>query len=64
MRRAKELLSIPESAWLRPTVALGYPADAEATRVSSTPGMARVVPIGRKPLADIVSWERHGRRAP
>lgn len=61
-RKAKELLGIPDSRWIRQTVALGYPADEKATRVSSTPGMAGVIPIGRKPLDELVSWERYGKR--
>lgn len=62
-RKAKELLRIPADRWMRPTVALGYPADADATRVSSTPDMAKVFPsVGRRALADIVSWERFGAR--
>ncbi len=60
MRKTKELLGIPEDRWLRPTVALGYPADAEATRVRSTPHMASVIPLGRRPIADLVHWERYG----
>jgi len=61
-RTAKELLGIPQDRWLRPTVALGYPADAEATRVRSTPNMVGVIPIGRRPGADLVHWERWGAR--
>ena len=61
-RRAKELLDIPAARWVRQTVALGYPADEKATRVSSTPGMVGVLPIGRKPTGKFVSWERYGRR--
>ena len=62
-RKAKELLGIPEGRWVRQTVAFGYPADEEATRVSSTPRMAAVMPLGRRPLGEIVSWERYGKRA-
>lgn len=63
MRRAQELLGIPPERWLRPTVALGYPADALATRVSSTPAMAGALPsLGRKPMDRFVSWERFGTR--
>ena len=61
-RKAKGLLGIPEARWVRQTVALGYPADDNATRVSSTPGMVGVLPIGRKPTGEFVSWERYGRR--
>ncbi len=61
MRTAKELLGIPPERWLRPTVALGYPADAEATRVRSTPHMLEALPsLGRKPMERLVSWERYG----
>jgi nitroreductase len=61
-RKAKELLGIPAARWLRQTVALGYRADAKATRVAGT-RMVGVVPIGRKPLEEFVSWERYGKRA-
>jgi nitroreductase len=62
-RKAKELLGIPEGRWVRQTVAFGYPADEKATRVSSTPRMAAVMPLGRRPLGEVVSWERYGKRA-
>lgn len=65
MRTAKELLGIPDERWLRPTVALGYPADDDATRVRSTPRMLEVLPsLGRKPMERLVSWERFGLRQP
>lgn len=64
LQKAKELLGIPKERWLRPTVALGYPADENATRVSSTPRMVGVLPsIGRKPMAEFLSWERYGARS-
>jgi len=62
-RKAKELLGIPAARWVRQTVALGYPADEKATRVAAIPRMAGVVPIGRKPLNEFVSWERYGNRS-
>lgn len=59
---AKELLGIPQDRWLRQLISLGYPADADAARVRSTPALARALPsIGRKPLSDLVSWERFRR---
>jgi nitroreductase len=64
MRKAKELLGIPQDRWLRPTVALGYPADAEATRLRSTPHMVGVIPLGRRPLGEMVHWERYGSHRP
>lgn len=61
-RKAKQLLGIPEERWVRQTVAIGYPADENATRVASSPRMVGVLPsIGRKPLEAFVSWERYGR---
>jgi len=62
-RKAKELLGIPDGRWVRQTVAFGYPADEKATRVSSTPGMGALMPLGRKPLGEFVSWEHYGKRA-
>jgi nitroreductase len=61
-RKARELLGIPAARWVRQTVAMGYPADEDATRVSSTPRMAGAVPIGRKPMDQFVNWERYGQR--
>jgi nitroreductase len=62
-RKATELLGIPAGRWVRQTVALGHPADARATRVASTPRMVGALPLGRKPLEQLVSWERYGRRS-
>jgi nitroreductase len=62
-RKAKDLLGIPAARWVRQTVAIGYPADDKATRVASTPRMVGVVPIGRKPIEQLVSWEKYGRRS-
>jgi nitroreductase len=60
-RKAKELLGIPAARWVRQTVAIGYPADEMGTRAAGTPRMVR--PIVRKPLEQLVSWERYGRRS-
>lgn len=57
---ALELLGGPGGAGLRTVVALGYPADENARFVSSTPHLKAVVPLGRKPLDEIVSSERIG----
>jgi hypothetical protein len=43
------------------TVALGHPAGENATRVGRS-RIAGVIPIGRKPVAEFVSWERYGKR--
>ena len=60
-RKAKELLAIPEERWMRHAISLGYPADDDATKVRTTPELARALPsIGRRPMADFVSWERYG----
>jgi nitroreductase len=63
--RAKALLGIPAEKWVRQTVSLGYPADAVATHIASTPGTRRALPgIGRKPMEQFVSWDRYGQRTP
>lgn len=61
-RRAKDLLGVPADRWLRTAISLGYPADAQARRLSATPGLRTLVPLGRKPLHHLVSWDRYGRR--
>ena len=64
-RRAKEMLGVPEHRSVHTAIALGYPADAQARKLSgSPPGTRSVVPIGRKPLAELVSWERYGLHEP
>lgn len=60
-RTAKQLLGIPQERWLRQVISLGHPADAEATRVRTTPATARALAgVGRKPTAELVSWDRYG----
>lgn len=62
--KAKDLLGVPQDRWLHQLISLGHPADDDAARVLSTPGTARALPsIGRKPLRELVSWERYGRAA-
>ncbi len=59
--KAKELLGVPKERWLHQVISLGHPADADAARVSSTPATARALPsIGRRPVSELVSWERFG----
>lgn len=63
-RTAKELLGVPPERWLRQVISLGYPAD-DAARPRTTPGTARALPsIGRRPLDELVSWERFGAKRP
>ena len=57
-RRARELLGIPSKLFLRTALSLGYPAGPQALRL---PPKAPV-PKGRRPLDDLVSWERFGRK--
>jgi nitroreductase len=49
--RAKHLLGIPAERVLREVVSLGYPAE----HLQPTPN-----PPGRKPLTELVHWERFG----
>jgi nitroreductase len=59
-KRAKELLSVPPSRWLHTVISLGYPADQRALRLSADRGTLTEMPVGRKDLATLVSWERFG----
>lgn len=59
-QRARDLLGIPKRLYLRTVLSMGYPKGPEALRLPPT---ARV-PRGRRPLEDVVSWERFGEHAP
>jgi nitroreductase len=62
-RRARELLGVPDERSLHTVIALGYPANVEALRLSSAPENVRTaVREGRKPLSMFASWERYGIR--
>lgn len=64
-QRARQLLSVPEERSAHTVIALGYPAGREALRLSSAPGNVRsAVPEGRKPVAELVSWEQYGHHEP
>ena len=57
-QRARELLGIPKDRYLRTMLSIGYPAGPHALRLPpNTP-----IPRGRRPLDEIVSWERFGNR--
>ncbi|HYM50209.1 MAG TPA: nitroreductase family protein [Candidatus Limnocylindrales bacterium] len=55
-QRAKDLLSIPRDRFLRTVLSVGYPASPQALRLPR----GASVPRGRRPLDDLVSWERFG----
>jgi len=57
-RRARELLGIPSNLYLRTALSVGYPAGPQALRLPPN----APVPKGRRPLDDVVSWERFGSR--
>jgi nitroreductase len=52
-RDLKALLSIPEERGVRTALSLGYPEEAAPRPTRANPG--------RKPLGEIVHWERYGR---
>jgi nitroreductase len=60
VRAAGELLGVPAGRSVRTVISLGYPADADARFLRSTPLLRAVVPTGRKPLEKLVSWEKYG----
>jgi nitroreductase len=59
VRRAKGLLDVPQAKSLRTAIALGYPADQRALRLSADRHGLSEVPLGRRDLATFVSWERY-----
>lgn len=64
-KRAKVFLGVPGDRSVRTVISLGYPADSDARFLSHTSGGSRPgLPLGRKPLTEIVSWERYGRGQP
>ena len=59
-QRARDLLGIPANRYLRTVLSLGYPSGPQALRLPpNTP-----LPRGRRPLQDVVSWERFGSKTP
>jgi nitroreductase len=63
-RRARALLGVPDERWLRTSIALGYPADARALRISAELASAGVpvgLPMGRRAVDELVGWEHYGR---
>jgi len=55
-QRARELLAIPKDRHLRTMLSIGYPAGPEALRLPAN----APIPRGRRPIAELVSWERFG----
>jgi nitroreductase len=63
-RRARSALGVPDERWLRTSIALGYPADERALRISkelANTGVPVGLPIGRRGLDELVGWERYQR---
>jgi nitroreductase len=58
---AKALLGVPKERWLHQVISFGYPKEDVATPVLASTSGARV-PLGRRPLSELVSWERYGVR--
>jgi nitroreductase len=61
-----DLLGVPADRPIRTAVTIGYPAGASAHLVSverEKEAMLAKVPLGRKPLAELLHVERYGRRA-
>ena len=59
--RAKLILGIPADRQVSTVLSLGYPADENATRLSSTPAMTSIIPgIGRKPIGEFAYFGRYG----
>ena len=59
-QRARDLLGIPKNRYVRTVLSVGYPSGPEALRLPPN----APVPRGRRPLEDVVSWDRLGNRNP
>ena len=59
---ARNLLGVPPGLSLHTVIALGYPFDRSALRIA--PDRRSAVKPGRRPLEEVVSWERYGGRRP
>jgi nitroreductase len=59
-QRARDLLGVPPKRSIHTAISLGYPADERALRLSADRAGLSGVPIGRRDIADLVSWERFG----
>jgi nitroreductase len=55
-KHARELLGIPRERHLRTMLSIGYPAGPQALRLPEN----APIPRGRRPLSDLVNWERFG----
>ncbi|MPZ89530.1 MAG: hypothetical protein GEU81_16000 [Nitriliruptorales bacterium] len=67
MAAGKAILDIPAERALRTAISMGYPADARDRRVSvernvDTRQPLTALPVGRKPLSEIVHFDRYGGR--
>jgi nitroreductase len=59
-QRARDLLGVPKNQFVRTVISVGYPSGPEALRLPAN----APVPRGRRPLDDLVSWDRLGNRTP
>jgi nitroreductase len=59
-QRARDLLGIPKKRSLRTMLSVGYPIGPQALRLPPN----APVPRGRRPLSELVSWERFGDHKP
>ncbi|HET7036024.1 MAG TPA: nitroreductase family protein [Thermomicrobiaceae bacterium] len=64
-RRARELLGVPDDLSADTAIALGYPeSPAARTLAGGLANVRAIVPAGRMPLRELVSWERYGIHRP
>lgn len=63
---ARALLGLPADRMARTALSLGYPADERARFLSKSAderGSTPMLPLGRRSLDELVSWERYGERS-
>lgn len=56
------ILGVPPGYSLAMLIALGYPGPGDPLESTSGPPRRALAPMGRKPLAELVHYERFGRR--
>lgn len=55
---AKAILGVPPDKGLPHVISFGYPAEAPQTTIEGKPRERVLASIGRRPLRDLVHWER------
>ena len=58
-QRARELLAMPNTLYIRTVLSIGYPAGPHTLRLPANARIGR----GRRPLEELVHWDRFGKHS-